>query len=118
MTGSAEPRHRPWDVVIVPFPFTDRNAAKVRPAVVVSSEALHEGAGKYFLAMITSAAHAPVEGDVVISDLRRAGLPAGSLVRPSKLATVERSAFRKRVGALPDSDRKRVMISLRGFFAS
>lgn len=118
MTGSAEPRYRPWDVVIIPFPFTDRSATKVRPAVVVSSEALHQGAGKYFLAMITSAAHAAVEGDVGISDLRRAGLPADSLVRPSKLATVERSAFRKKIGTLPGADRKRVMNSLRGFIAS
>lgn len=118
MTGSADPRYRSWDVVILPFPFTDRNAAKVRPAVVVSSDALHEGADKYFLAMITSAEHASVEGDVLISDLHKAGLPADSRVRPSKLATVERSAFRKRIGTLPKTDRQRVMDSLRWFLAS
>jgi len=118
MTGSADQRFRSWDVVILPFPFTDRNAAKVRPAVVVSSDALHGRPGKYFLAMITSAGHAPVEGDVGISDLAKAGLPVDSLVRPSKLATVERSAFRKRIGTLPKADRLRVMDALRRFLAS
>ena len=117
MTGSADPRYRSWDVVILPFPFTDRNAVKVRPAVVVSSEALHSCAGKYFLAMITSAGHAPVEGDAGISDLNKAGLPAASLVRPSKLATVERSAFRKRIGTLAKADRQRVIDALHLFLA-
>jgi mRNA interferase MazF len=118
MTGSADRRIRSWDVVILPFPFADRNAAKVRPAVVVSSEALHDRAGKYFLAMITSAGHAPVEGDVEISDLGTAGLPVDSIVRPSKLATVELSAFRKRIGTLPAADRRRVLGSLHRFLAS
>lgn len=118
MTGSADRRVRSWDVVILPFPFTDRNAVKVRPAVVVSSEALHDRAGKYFLAMITSAVHAPVEGDVEISDAATAGLPVASIVRPSKLATVEQSAFRKRIGTLPAADRRRVLNALHRFMAS
>lgn len=118
MTNSDDEGIRSWDVVILPFPFTDRNAAKVRPAVVVSSEALHGRAGKYFLAMITSAGHAPVEGDVGISDIETAGLPVDSRVRPSKLATVERSAFRKRIGTLPKTDRLRVLSSLHRFLAS
>ena len=29
----------PRDVIVVPFPFTDRSATKKRPAVVVSSDA-------------------------------------------------------------------------------
>lgn len=118
MTNSDDEGIRSWDVVILPFPFTDRNAAKVRPAVVVSSEALHGRAGKYFLAMITSAGHAPVEGDVGISDIETAGLPVDSRVRPSKLATIERSAFRKRIGTLPKADRLRVLSSLHRFLAS
>lgn len=118
MTGSADRGVRSWDVVILPFPFTDRNAVKVCPAVVVSSEALHGRAGKYFLAMITSAVHAPVEGDVEISDAGTAGLPVASIVRPSKLATVEHAAFRKRIGTLPAADRRRVLNALHRFMAS
>ncbi len=33
------PDYSPGEVVIVPFPFTDRQAAKRRPAVVCSSSA-------------------------------------------------------------------------------
>ncbi|MBI3140365.1 MAG: type II toxin-antitoxin system PemK/MazF family toxin [Rhodocyclales bacterium] len=117
MTGSAEARYRPWDVVILPFPFTDRDSAKVRPAVIVSSETLHRSTGKYFLVMITSASHAPAQGDVTIDDLKAAGLPAPSLVRPSKLTTVERALFRRRIGVLPAAERAAVLASLRKFIA-
>jgi hypothetical protein len=39
--------------------------------------------------MITSAEHSGWLGDVAISDLDRAGLPAPSIVRPAKIATIE-----------------------------
>ena len=65
MTRSVKPRFQAWDVVVVPFPFSDQQAAKVRPALIVSTEALGQS-GKYFLAMITSAAHAGHAGDVLI----------------------------------------------------
>ena len=40
------PRHRAWDVLVVSFPFTDQGAVKVRPAVVVSTDALSKRVGK------------------------------------------------------------------------
>ena len=52
MTRSAKPRFQPWDVVLVPFPYTELNYTKVRPALVVSTETLSAKTGKYFLAMI------------------------------------------------------------------
>ena len=47
-----------FDVVVVPFPFTDRNTTKRRPALVLSdARAFNEQAGHFVLAMITSARH-------------------------------------------------------------
>ena len=49
MTRFAKPRaqrrYRPWDVVVVPVPFSDSQATKVRPAMVISSE-VHSETGK------------------------------------------------------------------------
>jgi mRNA interferase MazF len=52
------PYPRRWDIVVVPFPFTDQKTTKVRPAVVLSTDTLRERNGKYIVAMITSASNA------------------------------------------------------------
>ena len=44
----------PLDVVVVPFPFTDRRATKRRPALIVSSASFNEAHEQTILAMITS----------------------------------------------------------------
>lgn len=115
MMRSAKPRFQSWDVVLVPFPYTERNYTKVRPALVISTDALSTKAEKYFLAMITSAQHARIYGDVPINDLKLAGLPAESIVRPSKIATFEEASFVRRVGTLTVKDRKDVTTRLREF---
>ena len=49
-----------FDVVRVPFPFTDRQAAKNRPALVLSNaKAFNRSADHSVMAMITSASHGP-----------------------------------------------------------
>lgn len=113
MTRSAKLRFQSWDVVLVPFPYTERNYTKVRPALVVSTDTFSAKTGKYFIAMITSATHTRIYGDVLIRDLTLAGLPAESIVRPSKIATVEEASFVRRVGALAVNDRKAVSTRLR-----
>lgn len=117
MTRSAKPQFRSWDVVLVPFPYTESNFTKVRPALIVSTEILGTKTGKYFLAMITSAQHVQSYGDVFISDLKLAGLPAESIVRPSKIATFEEASFVRRIGTLPTEDRKRISTQLRKFIS-
>jgi len=113
MTRSAKPRFQSWDVVLVPFPYTERNYTKVRPALVVSTDTLSTKTGKYFLTMITSAHHAQTYGDVLISDLKLAGLPGESIVRPSKIATFEEASFVRRIGTMAVKDRKDISAQLR-----
>lgn len=95
MTTSAA-RFKPWDVVVVPFPYSDQSADKVRPALVLSSPQHMRTTRLCYLAMITSAANAPWPGDVPISNLRGAGLPAPSVVRPAKIMTLDESHVLKR----------------------
>ena len=107
MTRSAKPRFLPWDVVLVPFPFTESNYNKVRPSLIVSTEPLSTKTGKYFLSMITSALHARSYGDVLISDLKLAGLPGESIIRPGKIATFEETSLGRRIGTYrPKTGRK------------
>lgn len=103
----------PYDVVVVPFPYADRLAEKRRPALVVSSAAMQAEYGLLWLAMITSAANQRWACDVEIGDLKSAALPAPSLVRPVKLATVDRTRIIRRIGRLGAADAKAVRNKLR-----
>jgi mRNA interferase MazF len=97
-----------YDVVRVPFPFTDRNATKHRPALVLSEGGAFNGpSGHGVMAMITSAGHSPWPLDVAITDLAAAGLPAPSIVR-FKLFTLDHRLIRGTLGRLAAKDRTQV----------
>jgi mRNA interferase MazF len=99
-----------WDVVAVPFPFSEKAAEKRRPALVLSSKAFNS-AGHSVLAMITTRGHHPWPGDCVLEDHDGAGLPLPCLVR-LKLFTLDNRVILRRIGRLSDADRKRVENSL------
>jgi mRNA interferase MazF len=103
---------KPWDVVKVPFPYTDRPVLQRRPALVVAGEAIEAAHGLLWVLMITSAENRRWTDDVVVSDLRRAGLPAPSVVRCVKIATIE-AAHAERIGDLAQPDRSRIVGHLR-----
>jgi mRNA interferase MazF len=105
------PSFEPWDVVKIPFPYTDRPVRQSRPALVVAAGDLQTAHGVLWLTMITSAANRGWSGDVAISDLRVAGLPVASIVRPAKIATID-AGDAQRLGVLPAADRAAVMAYL------
>lgn len=93
-----------FDVVVVPFPFTDRNTTKRRPALVLSDgRAFNQQSGHSVLAMITSARHSDWPLDVKIKDLDAAGLPSASVVR-MKLFTLANPLVIRKAGALGPGD--------------
>lgn len=79
----------PGDVIKVPFPYTDRPTRQSRPALVVSTPTLQDRHGLLWVVMITSAENRGWPGDVAVRRLAQAGLPAASLVRSAKIATIE-----------------------------
>jgi mRNA interferase MazF len=92
-----------FDVVVVPFPFSDRTGAKARPALVLSSENFNAADGHTILAMITRAVAMSWTSDVPIKDLATAGLNAPSVVR-FKLFTLDNDLIRRRIGTLAAAD--------------
>lgn len=101
-----------WDIVKVPFPYTDRPVRQRRPALVIAAGELQSAHGLLWLAMITSAANRGWRGDVAISGLEAAGLPVLSIVRPAKLATIE-ARDAEPLGRLPAHNRAIVRRYLR-----
>lgn len=117
MTASVS-KYRPWDVVVVPFPYSDQTQATVRPGVIVSAPRLHQKTRQYYVAMITNARHTAWDGDAEVSNLKGAGLPVPSVVRTAKLATFDESTIVRAVGSLPTKDRAEVLKSLTAFLAN
>ena len=102
-----------FEVVTVPFPFTDKAQVKRRPALVVSSHAAFgRKTGHSVMAMITSAQNPSWPLDVPISDLVAAGLPAPSVVR-MKLFTLDHRFIIAKRGKLSEKDRKAISRALK-----
>lgn len=93
------PTFEAGDVVRVPFPYTNRETTQRRPALVISNGAIGSGMLLWVL-MITSEGNRRWPGDVRLGDgFATAGLPAPSVVRTLKIATIETIAA-ERIGAI------------------
>jgi mRNA interferase MazF len=95
-----------WDVVVVPFPFTERADTKRRPALALSTTAFNES-GHTVLAMVTSTTHPPWPGDTDIDALEPAGLTIPCMIR-LKIFTLDNRLILKKIGCLSPADRSRV----------
>ena len=105
----------PLDIVVVPFPFTDRPATKRRPAVVVSAARFNAAHQHKILAMITSTIDR-WPSDVALQDWRRSGLSVACWVR-FKLFTLYDELIIRKAGALSARDAQAVKDGLRRHLA-
>jgi mRNA interferase MazF len=80
---------RPGDLVKVPFPYADRATRQSRPALVVSVSGLQDRHHLVWVLMVTSAENRGWSGDVEIKSLSNAGLPAPSVIRTAKIASID-----------------------------
>ncbi len=104
---------RPWhphrgEVVLVQFPFLDTGGqaqVKPRPAVVISSQVIHQQTADVLIAAISSRPISqPLPTDYPITygtpEAKSTGLKRTSWVKASNLATVPRAAVGRRLGRL------------------
>jgi mRNA interferase MazF len=117
MATSEPPAFRAGDVIVVPFPYSDRLAQKRRPALVVSNDDLL-ALGLIWAVMITSAKNSSHPSDYALNDLARAGLSAPSVVRPSKIACLEPSRVLRVAGALSKIETAEIGERVRGFLGA
>ena len=100
-----------FDVVVVPFPFTDKAKQKPRPALVISSRHFNASHDFVILQMITTAAHTQWPSDISIANLGAAGLAAASVIR-FKCFTLEESIVTRKIGTLSGQDRAAALTGL------
>jgi len=98
---------KPYSVVVVPFPFTDKDYTKKRPALVISQEEYQIYTHHCILAMITSAKQSRWNNDILIEGIEATGLPGSSVIR-AKLFTLDERLILGELGVLSKKDQESV----------
>lgn len=109
--------YKKWEIVLVPFPFTDLSTVKRRPALVVSPD--NYNADKdVVIAYVTSQINlSPRIGDYDLQKWKEAGLPKPSKIR-MKFATVDKNIIIKTLGKLEKIDSDEIEKTILLFFKS
>jgi mRNA interferase MazF len=82
-------------VILIPFPFTDLQGSKIRPAVV-----LNKSERDVTICFITSELKWKTEQDISIFPSENNGLKVPSLIRISKIATIDSALILGELGEL------------------
>jgi len=101
------------DVVLVGFPFTNLQAIKKRPAVVISNRSYQQKRPDVILMAITSQIRQPLAfGEYILNDWQQSGLLKPSVLKPL-IATLEQIQIVKVMGQLSATDQEGLQHSLK-----
>jgi len=97
--------YKKWEIVLVPFPFTNLTTTKKRPALIISPAQYNKNPDVVIL-FITSKLDLEYRvGDYKIQEWEKANLPKPSMLR-MKFATIDKSIIIKKLGRLSEKDVK------------
>ncbi|MBE0611937.1 MAG: type II toxin-antitoxin system PemK/MazF family toxin [Dehalococcoidia bacterium] len=100
------------------FPFTDLSGAKLRPAIVLASEAPHD----VIVAFVTSREVVAGDSETAVlldpddEEFRITGLDRRSTIRLARIATLSPALVRRKLGELGPATTERVEAGLRAVF--
>ena len=97
--------YKQYDIVAIPFPFSDKLEQKKRPALIISSDKFNLVSKHFVTIMIISAKHSSWPLDTKIKNTKEAGLSTECLIR-MKFFTVDKSLVLKKIGSLSKEDLK------------
>lgn len=87
------------DIVLIPFPFTDLSGAKNRPALVLASSSYD-----ITVAFISTQLKWKEDTDVTLKPTNKNGLKKESIIRLSKLATIDKELAIGLLGEVNEKD--------------
>ncbi len=106
-------QYRGGEVVLVTFPFVDKDGAKKRPALVL----LDTGDADIIVARITSQVPQP-DFDITLAEWQRAGLRVPSIVRVHKLLTLAKHRVDGNLGIITARDWAQVRAKVQELWAA
>ena len=104
-----------FDIILVPFPFTDKNVAKKRPALVLNNKDYQIKTNHLILAMITSAKNSRWENDFEIKEIESTGLKTNCIIR-YKIFSLDERIILKKIGSISDKEKNIIQNDFLKFF--
>ena len=106
-----------YDIVLIPFPFADLSSTKKRPCIVISKFSPRALGEHLIVAMVTSKVdNLLFPYDIKLENYKEAGLPLPSIVRLSRIVTIEKKIVIKKLGSISDADKKKVKREFKNLF--
>ena len=91
--------YRRGDIILIPIPFTDLKATKVRPVVVISNDQYNGETSDVLVSAITSnLSDKKYSIHIGNSDLKEGALIKPSLIRADKIYSLNSSIVKKKIG--------------------
>lgn len=106
-------------IVLLPFPFDDLTASKLRPAVcLINPIGLHQHVIVSFISsrIPSDLLETDLIMDLIHDDFAKTGLRVSSTIRLHRMMTVSTAIFQRELGVLPPRMQKEVENKLRKLF--
>lgn len=98
---------RQGKIILVPFPFSDLSASKIRPALILSNNTLP---GKEIVIIgISSKKHFSTDIEINNENLSYGELPKTSFVRSGKLVSIDKSIIISTIGKINENIMKQII---------
>jgi len=97
------------NIVLLPYPFTDLEGTKVRPAIVISNDNLNKKSDDCIMVPLTTV----IKDEPYSIIITQENLSSGKLLKPSrvradKIFTVEKKLVMMEIGTINDTTFKRI----------
>jgi mRNA interferase MazF len=92
-----------WDIVLLPFPFTDLTSSKRRPAIVISPLKYNTGMDTVFMYLTSKISVSKHEFDHVLIKWEESNLPLPTMCK-MKFMTLDRDFIIKKLGQIQKED--------------
>ena len=97
------------DIVLTPFPFSDLSGQKIRPALILSKQAISNDVVVVFITTKTKSKNAPA---IAVTPSKKNGLKVASVIICDKIATLDKKIIIGSIGTLEKSVQTKVDAAL------
>ncbi len=105
------------DIVLFPFPFSNLEQEKVRPAIIISNNKFNNNSLDRIMVPLTSVLKKkPYSASVLQEDLISGRLVTKSIIRADKIFSLEKDLIKVRIGVISNKKFKEIIEKIKRMF--